>query len=72
MYNEYVHPERGMLIDWLFSKNKVRDIVDVEVGTVAGVAPNLPETVSVDINHSSTGIVTEERDMASPHKQSNI
>lgn len=23
VYNEYVHPERGMLIDWLFSKSKV-------------------------------------------------
>lgn len=24
VYNEYVHPERGMLIDWLFSKSKIR------------------------------------------------
>ncbi|MGP4039586.1 FIMAH domain-containing protein [Gracilibacillus sp. D59] len=61
VYNEYVHPERGMLIDWLFSKSKIRGISDVEVNTVSGVAPTIPETVSVDVNYSSTGVVSEER-----------
>lgn len=61
VYNEYVHPERGMLIDWLFAQSKVRDIEDVEVTTPAGVAPALPETLSVAINHSATGIAAEER-----------
>ncbi|SHN23623.1 FIMAH domain-containing protein [Gracilibacillus kekensis] len=61
VYNEYEHPERGMLIDWLFSKSKIRDISDVEVNTVSGVAPTLPETVTVDVNYSATGIASEER-----------
>ncbi|WP_194842123.1 Ig-like domain-containing protein [Gracilibacillus salitolerans] len=61
VYNEYVHPERGMLIDWLFSKSKIRYISVVEVNTVSGVAPTLPETVSVNVNYSSTGVVSEER-----------
>ncbi|MBO1005979.1 Ig-like domain-containing protein [Pseudogracilibacillus auburnensis] len=61
VYNEYVHPERGMLNDWLFSQSKIRSISEVEVSTVSGVAPTLPETVVVDVNHSATGIVSEER-----------
>ncbi len=61
VYNEYVHPERGMLIDWLFSQSKIKGISEVEVNTASGVAPALPETVAVDVNHSSTGVVTEKR-----------
>ncbi|MCJ8008440.1 Ig-like domain-containing protein [Lederbergia wuyishanensis] len=61
VYNEYVHPERGMLIDWLFSKSKIRGISDVEVNTVSGVAPTLPETVVVDVNYSTKGVISEER-----------
>ncbi|CAM4221816.1 pimeloyl-ACP methyl ester carboxylesterase [Paenibacillus endophyticus] len=61
VYNEYVHPERGMLIDWLFSQSKIKEIANVEVATEPGVAPVLPETVAVDVNHSATGIATEER-----------
>src|SRR5690625_3381989 len=61
VYNEYVHPERGMLIDWLFSHSKIQHVADVEVSTAAGVAPQLPETVSVDIKDNADGIVTEER-----------
>lgn len=61
VYNEYVHPERGMLIDWLFSKSKIKGISDVEVHTVSGVAPALPETVVVDVNNNRTGVVSEER-----------
>ena len=60
-YNEYDDPERGMLIDWLFSKSKIRGITDIAVDTVSGVAPVLPETVTLDINHSATGIQSEER-----------
>ncbi|HZG84543.1 Ig-like domain-containing protein [Paenibacillus sp.] len=61
VYNEYVHPERGMLIDWLFSKSKIRGISEVEVNTVSGVAPILPATVAVEVNQNSTGVVSEER-----------
>ncbi|MCT2534677.1 Ig-like domain-containing protein [Aquibacillus koreensis] len=61
VYNEYVHPERGMLIDWLFTKSKIRGVSDVEVETVSRVAPTLPETVVVDVNYSATGVVSEER-----------
>lgn len=61
VYNEYVHPERGMLIDWLFSQSKIRGVASVEVATEPGVAPVLPETVAVDVNHSATGIATEDR-----------
>lgn len=61
VYNEYVHPERGMLIDWLFSQSKIREIENVEVITQPGVAPVLPETVAVDVNHSATGITSEDR-----------
>jgi predicted peptidase len=64
VYNEYVHPERGMLIDWLFSQSKVREIESVEVTTGVGAAPVLPETVAVDVNHSATGIATEARPVA--------
>ncbi|NLM28067.1 MAG: hypothetical protein GX211_07815 [Clostridiaceae bacterium] len=60
-YNEYVDPEHGMLIDWFFSKSKIRGIEDVAVETVPGVAPVLPETVIVSVNHNDTGIVPEER-----------
>lgn len=61
VYNEYVHPERGMLIDWLFSKSKIRDIEEVEVHTLPGVAPALPDTVVVHVNDNAVGIVEEER-----------
>ncbi|RIX48681.1 hypothetical protein D3P08_23565 [Paenibacillus nanensis] len=61
VYNEYIHPERGMLIDWLFSQSKIRGIADVEVTTAAGIAPVLPEKVAVDVNHNATGIATEDR-----------
>lgn len=61
VYNEYTHPERGMLIDWLFSHSKVRGIADVEVTTEAKVAPVLPATVAVEVNSSATGVATEER-----------
>ncbi|MGO4547258.1 cohesin domain-containing protein [Paenibacillus sp. 2TAB23] len=61
IYNEYVHPERGMLIDWLFSQSKIKGIANVEVETQPRVAPVLPETVAVDVNHSATGIATENR-----------
>jgi pimeloyl-ACP methyl ester carboxylesterase len=61
VYNEYVHPERGMLIDWLFSQSKIREIANVEVTTQPGVAPELPETLAVGVNHSATGITTEDR-----------
>ncbi|WP_157272695.1 cohesin domain-containing protein [Paenibacillus daejeonensis] len=61
VYNEYVHPERGMLIDWLFEQNKIRGIEDVEVSTNAKVAPVLPDTVAVEVNSSATGIATENR-----------
>lgn len=61
VYNEYVHPERGMLIDWLFSKSKIKGIADVEVNTDAGVAPVLPAAVAVEVNRSADGVVTEER-----------
>lgn len=61
VYNEYVHPERGMLIDWLFSKSKIQGISDVEVHTVSGVAPTLPETIVVEVNDNAEGIVEEER-----------
>mgnify|MGYP001206635875 CR=1 FL=1 len=62
-YNEYVDPERGMLIDWFFSKSKIRGIEDVEVETVPGVAPVLPGTVTVSVNHNDVGIVQEEREV---------
>ncbi len=52
---------RGMLIDWLFSKSKIQGISDVEVHTVSGVAPTLPETVVVEVNDNAEGIVEEER-----------
>ncbi|MFS0722976.1 cohesin domain-containing protein [Paenibacillus sp. 1P07SE] len=61
VYNEYVHPDRGMLIDWLFSQSKIRGIAETEVITEAGIAPVLPETVAVDVNHSATGVATENR-----------
>lgn len=61
VYNEYIHPERGMLIDWLFSQSKIRGVADVEVTTEIGVAPVLPEKVAVDVNHNATGIATEDR-----------
>lgn len=61
VYNEYVHPERGMLIDWLFSNSKIKGIADVEVNTDAGVAPVLPAAVAVEVNRSADGVVTEER-----------
>ncbi len=61
VYNEYVHPERGSVIDWLFAQSKVKGIADVEVATVSGTAPALPDTVAVQINHSATGVETEER-----------
>ena len=61
VYNEYVHPERGMLIDWMFAQSKIKAVSEVEVNTAAGVAPNLPETIIVDVNHNATGIVPEER-----------
>ena len=64
VYNEYVHPERGMLIDWLFSQSKVRGVADVNVTTTTGVAPVLPETVAVNVNRSAEGVVTEERSVA--------
>jgi pimeloyl-ACP methyl ester carboxylesterase len=61
VYNEYVHPERGSVIDWLFAQSKVKGIADVEVTTVSGTAPALPDKVAVEINRSATGIETEER-----------
>jgi len=61
VYNEYTHPERGMLIDWLFSHSKIRGIADVEVTTEAKVAPVLPATVSVEVNSSATGVAAEDR-----------
>ncbi|HEY8389182.1 MAG TPA: Ig-like domain-containing protein [Parasegetibacter sp.] len=61
VYNEYTHPERGKLIDWFFSKSKIRGIADVSVQTVSGVAPVLPETVTVYVNYNATGIKAEER-----------
>ncbi|NLI60109.1 MAG: hypothetical protein GX375_01605 [Clostridiales bacterium] len=60
-YNEYVDPVRGTLIDWLFSKSKIRGVADIEVATISGVAPVLPETVTVDVNYNATGIQSEER-----------
>ena len=66
-YNEYIdpdHPERGMLIDWFFSKSKIRGIEDVVVETSPGVAPVLPETVTVSVNYNDAGIVQEERTVA--------
>lgn len=63
-YNEYIdpeHPERGMLIDWMFSKSKIRGIEEVAVDTMPGVTPALPETVTVSVNYNDTGIVPEER-----------
>lgn len=61
VYNEYVHPERGMLIDWMFAQSKIRAVSEVVVSTDAGVAPNLPDTIILDVNHNATGIVPEER-----------
>lgn len=64
VYNEYIdpeHPERGMLIDWFFSKSKIRSIENVEVDTAPGIAPVLPETVTVSVNYNDRGIVNEER-----------
>jgi pimeloyl-ACP methyl ester carboxylesterase len=61
VYNEYVHPERGSVIDWLFAQSKVKGIAEVEVSTVSGTAPVLPDKVAVEINRSATGIETEER-----------
>lgn len=64
VYNEYIdpeHPERGMLIDWFFTKSKIRGIEDVAVETAAGVAPVLPEKVTVSVNYNDRGIVREER-----------
>lgn len=61
VYNEYMHPERGKLIDWMFSKSKIRAIQEVEVNTVTGVLPKLPETVTITVNHNGKGLVTEER-----------
>ncbi|MCR2807974.1 cohesin domain-containing protein [Paenibacillus soyae] len=64
VYNEYVHPERGMLIDWLFSQSKIRGIAEVEATTEIGIAPVLPETVAVEVNQNAAGIATEERSVA--------
>lgn len=61
VYNEYVDPERGMFIDWLFAQSKVRGIGEVNVSTTAGTAPKLPATVKVDINDNADGIVSEQR-----------
>lgn len=61
VYNEYVHPERGMLIDWLFAQSKLKGVEEVAVHTVSGVAPSLPETVTVEIRNNATGFVLEER-----------
>lgn len=64
VYNEYIdpdHPERGMLIDWFFTKSKIRGIEDVAVDTVPGVAPVLPETVTVSVNYNDIGIVQEQK-----------
>jgi len=60
-YNEYIDPERGMLIDWFFSKSKIRGVEDVAVETSPGVSPVLPGTVTVSVNRNDTGIVPEER-----------
>jgi GH35 family endo-1,4-beta-xylanase/uncharacterized protein YjdB/pimeloyl-ACP methyl ester carboxylesterase len=60
-YNEYIDPDRGMLTDWFFSKSKIRGIGEVSVDTVPGVAPVLPETVTVNVNYNDTGIVAELR-----------
>ena len=60
-YNEYVDDERGTVFDWFFSISRIRDIGDVSVDTVSGVAPALPETVTVDVNDNATGVVSEER-----------
>jgi len=78
VYNEYIdpeHPERGMLIDWFFTKSKIRGIEEPEINTVAGVAPVLPETVTVSVNYNDRGIVQEERavtwDEVDPQSYSN-
>lgn len=61
VYNEYVDEERGMLIDWFFSKSKIQAVESVNVTTDKGIAPVLPSTVLVDVNRSAEGIVTEDR-----------
>lgn len=60
-YNEYVDEERGTVFDWLFGISKIRGIEDVAVDTDSGVAPALPETVTVDMHYNATGVAPEER-----------
>lgn len=60
-YNEYVDDDRGTVFDWFFGISKIRGIEEVAVDTIAGVAPVLPETVTLDVNYNATGVVAEER-----------
>ncbi len=63
-YNEYIdpeHPDRGMLIDWFFTKSKIRGINELAVNTEPGVAPVLPGTISVSVNYNDAGITFEDR-----------
>ena len=60
-YNEFVHPERGTVFDWFFGISRIRGIEELSVNTVAGVAPVLPDTVTVEVNYNATGVVSEER-----------
>lgn len=62
-YNELTDDERGTVIEWLFSKSRIRGIEPVSADTVPGVAPVLPGTVTVNVNHSATGIVPEVRNV---------
>jgi len=65
-YNLYILTYNGLSVILLLSQINYKTyailgIADVSVQTVSGVAPALPERVTVNVNYNATGICAEER-----------